>query len=771
MDLKVYALLNAKIKELTGGGGLTQKEVEKIVTDEVAKIVAGAPADFDTLKEMSDWISSHENSAAEMNSAIQTNTNDISTLNTNKVDKVEGKSLISDSEITRLASVDNYDDTTIKQRVTTNETNISTLVQGLDTKADALTVSALSETVATKADSSTVSAISDRVSATETEQETLSARMDEFTKLEEGSTTGDAELIDGRIGSDGKTYDNIGGAIRGQVTNLKSDLSELQNLLLYSDGRPLFSGYTANEEGLSINPTTYACTTSSVVWSVCFRAVSGSTITIQKSESSRFIVGTFASKPVVDSIANQYIDYGSATTATLTLVGSSEWVMIVFYHNTSDSARNRTDIKNSIKAYYGSEIPTEGSALARIDEIETSIEKIEEKADNAQETAVNAAKALGLIGSTNLFDYTTATDSNLTVNTSTKSCVTSSVTHSVICQIPASSTITVNKDISSRFILSTYANVPASGATAMQAVDCGSVTSYTIQTGATENYILIVYFHDTSDIARDRETIMQSITVFEGTEWVESGNFFERPLTAMPKYITELLSYRPLGSLTKSYLCLSCDDGEATLATDTIPVLKAYKTQYGMNIPVTFGLFSTSACVTNSEYKSLVQEMVSDYGCSVAIHGVTTYTNFTEKGLLEEIERQKTALTNSGFSPKGIIYPQHSFNKMVCAVAGGQYGVCCTGGNYTDLTYGSGCCAGARSNMYALYRLSLFNSSMTVAKIRTYIDYAVENNLILLPFWHDASFTANKALLDECVNYALEKGMELITIGDIPTII
>ena len=127
MDYKVYALLNAKIKELAGGGGPTQEEVEKIVTDEVAKIVADAPEDFDTLKEMSDWISSHENSAAEMNSAIQTNANDISVLNTNKVDKVAGKSLISDAEIERLANVDNYNDSSIRADIETNATDISTL--------------------------------------------------------------------------------------------------------------------------------------------------------------------------------------------------------------------------------------------------------------------------------------------------------------------------------------------------------------------------------------------------------------------------------------------------------------------------------------------------------------------------------------------------------------------------------------------------------------------------------------------------------------------
>ncbi|MEI3639508.1 BppU family phage baseplate upper protein [Lactococcus cremoris] len=50
------------------------------------------------------------------------------------------------------------------------------------------------------------------------------ARIDRFTTLAVGSTTGDAELIDGRIGADGITYANIGGAVRGQVSGLKSDV-------------------------------------------------------------------------------------------------------------------------------------------------------------------------------------------------------------------------------------------------------------------------------------------------------------------------------------------------------------------------------------------------------------------------------------------------------------------------------------------------------------------------------------------------------------------
>lgn len=68
--------------------------------------------------------------------------------------------------------------------------------------------------------------INQTTSAQNSKIATLESRMNTFTSLKEGSTTGDAELQDIRVGANGITYSTAGDAVRGQYNRLKEDLSD-----------------------------------------------------------------------------------------------------------------------------------------------------------------------------------------------------------------------------------------------------------------------------------------------------------------------------------------------------------------------------------------------------------------------------------------------------------------------------------------------------------------------------------------------------------------
>lgn len=89
----------------------------------------------------------------------------------------------------------------------------------------------------------------------------LETRMDSFVHLAEGSTTGDAELIDGRIDASGETFDTIGDAIRAQVTGLKTELcnsEENGTSTFYAMGS--FRSYGINLDGTFMTAVRYRVT-------------------------------------------------------------------------------------------------------------------------------------------------------------------------------------------------------------------------------------------------------------------------------------------------------------------------------------------------------------------------------------------------------------------------------------------------------------------------------------------------------------------------------
>lgn len=170
-DTEVRGLISANTTAIEVLNGTGAGSVSKQVADAVAQIVSDAPEAYDTLKEISDWITSHASSAAEMNSNIQS----LQTAMGGKVDKVEGKQLSTEdyttTEKSKLAGIAEGAQVNVIEAVQVNGSpvspsgktvNISVPTGALASKsevAESDLAAALASKINAKADDSALAAI------------------------------------------------------------------------------------------------------------------------------------------------------------------------------------------------------------------------------------------------------------------------------------------------------------------------------------------------------------------------------------------------------------------------------------------------------------------------------------------------------------------------------------------------------------------------------------------------------------------------------------
>lgn len=234
------------------------------------------------------------------------------------------------------------------------------------------------------------------------------------------------------------------------------------------------------------------------------------------------------------------------------------------------------------------------------------------------------------------------------------------------------------------------------------------------------------------------------------------------PLSALPEYFMNNLAYKPLGALSKGYICLVSDDGDPGLATYTIPMLIT------KNVPCTFAVMKGSGCWEDSTNKATILDAIANHGCVIAQHGGITWNQYDELRLNQFFDNEKEFWDSLNVTPYGAVCPQHIINNMIRCVAGGRFGCLRTG--YNNGIYYENYTNGARSNLYGLSSQSSLDGSLQDQC--NILDYCKANNKLRIIHWHENEMSAaDKTQLEGIIDYAKSISLTFITMKDIPNII
>ncbi len=179
----------------------------------------------------------------------------------------------------------------------------------------------------------------------------LSARVDNIIALPDGSTTADAELLDIRIGADGTTYPSAGDAVRGQISDLQSELDYTTGLL--GTTRKIIKNAYIAQNGVVTSGGAYDL--------FCFQVTPGDVLDIAVSATS-MAIGFYVSKPSVGSTSynSNRLVYNMSNMSTLIVPDGVAWIAI------------RTDSNGSVT------IKPNSGALSDIDVLKSKVSNIKD---------------------------------------------------------------------------------------------------------------------------------------------------------------------------------------------------------------------------------------------------------------------------------------------------------------------------------------------------------------------------------------------------------
>ena len=271
----------------------------------------------------------------------------------------------------------------------------------------------------------------------------LKSRVDALTSLKEGSTTGDAELQDIRVGSDGTLYSSAGESVRTQISALKGNLALLSDIKhnVFPENANRFNvetitpGFLSNDSG-TISGTSGNYVTSDFIFVadgvgkyLCFSKVNSSNVIVGVADRVLF----FESKE--NPIANTFstgIKYAvipdNAMYARISfdnVDGKKNEHMAIISDNDTYLPTNAIPyvVPTDIAKIKESAVPSDlkfpnPKKLKFVGGVESEYDGVEEVIISIPETLPNPIEHNIIVGTSSGADYNTITDAIASINDS-----------------------------------------------------------------------------------------------------------------------------------------------------------------------------------------------------------------------------------------------------------------------------------------------------------------------------------------------------------------